>query len=162
MLSDKWQSLGRRLCEAELGPALAVLWQCFPDPLPYLLSALDRIGLITITILDSIWLQSLTQVLAPKLFPLLLLWRPTWGPALLLQQGQALLWQGLCKPHEDTKVGNIAVTLIFTHPSVSNQVQCLRRAYLLNWVHWCRGRGLPPETFLLLGAKLSFLSFVGT
>ena len=111
------------------------------------------------------------QVLASKLFPLLLLRRPTWGLALLLQQGQALLWQGLCKPHEDTKVRQIVVNLILTHPSedpevgniamalistltsVSNQVQCLRRAYLLNRVHWRRGRGLPPETFLLLGKK---------
>ena len=77
------------------------------------------------------------QVLAPKLLPLLLLRRPAGGPPLLLQQGQALLWQGLCKPHEDPKVENLAMTLILILTRISaDQVQCLRRAYLLNGVHW--------------------------
>ena len=41
------------------------------------------------------------------------------------------------------------------------QVQCLRRADLLNRVHWSWGGSLPPETFLLLGELLSnTLSFV--
>ena len=67
------------------------------------------------------------QVLAPKLLPLLLLWRQTGGPPLLLQQGQALLWQGLCKPDEDPKVGNISRTLIILNPIFTHlfrQIRC--------------------------------------
>ena len=53
------------------------------------------------------------QVLAPKLLPLLRLWRQAGGSPLLLLQGTALLWQGLRPAHEHPKVlgGKQEVTL---------------------------------------------------